>query len=120
MSDNDLRDAVRRVWPRTPARTTGDFASAWRSAEARHAAQSTLWPRAAGVAAALVLAGVALVVFDQDRTTVGPPVIDAAELLGSTSWSAPSDVLLPEHRFDIYQELPELLESTPPAGGSLL
>ena len=35
-----------------------------------------------------------------------------AELMDSTYWSAPSDVLLPDREFDIYQDLPELFEST--------
>ena len=46
--------------------------------------------------------------------------IEVAELLETTYWSAPSDVLLPEHEFDIYQEMPVIFESTEPAGGALL
>ena len=48
------------------------------------------------------------------------PYIEVADLLESTYWSAPSDVLLPDRQFDIYQELPVIFESTEPAGGALL
>ena len=44
----------------------------------------------------------------------------ADSLLNTTQWSAPSDALMPTHEFDIYQELPVLLESTKPAEGALL
>ena len=80
----------------------------------------TYWDFSFGFAAAAVV--VAMLVI-----TVGnpPPVdetayIEIAELLETTYWSAPSDVLLPEREFDIYQELPVLFESTEPAEGALL
>ena len=44
----------------------------------------------------------------------------AASMLGTTKWSAPSDVLLPQHRFDIYNELPTFIESTELKEGTLL
>ena len=46
--------------------------------------------------------------------------IQVDDLMATTQWTAPSDVLLPTHEFDIYQELPVLLESTKPAEGALL
>ena len=48
------------------------------------------------------------------------PLIEMGELLGSTSWQAPSDVLLPQHEFDLYQDMPALIESTEAATGALL
>ena len=69
-------------------------------------------------AAGFVAAGlVAMLAID---LTPQPNFISEDELLGSTSWSAPSDVLLPNHQFDIYQDLPELLESTKSTEGALL
>ncbi len=44
----------------------------------------------------------------------------AAALLENTSWAAPSDVLLPQHRFDIYREIPAFIESTKLEEGTLL
>ena len=46
--------------------------------------------------------------------------IDADELLETTGWSAPSDSLLPDHAFDIYEDIPVLIESTETYGGALL
>ena len=46
--------------------------------------------------------------------------VEVADLMDSTYWTAPSDVLLPDRQFDIYQDMPELFESTEPAGGTLL
>jgi len=43
-----------------------------------------------------------------------------ADLLESTSWVAPSDVLLPKHEIDLYQDLPAFSVSTRPAEGALL
>ena len=49
-----------------------------------------------------------------------PNLVDLDELVASTTWVAPSDSLLPEHRFDIFQELPEMFESTGTEEGTLL
>jgi len=38
--------------------------------------------------------------------------VDTDQLIATTAWSAPSDLLFPDHQFDIYRELPELFEST--------
>ena len=66
---------------------------------------------------AVLVAGAAIALNVQ-----GPPesYIELADLLESTYWSAPSDVLLPDREFDIYQDMPVLFESTEPAGGALL
>ena len=50
----------------------------------------------------------------------GPNLVDKEELVASTTWVAPSDSLLPEHRFNIFQELPEMFESTGNEEGTLL
>ena len=87
------------------------------------AALAALPAGAPGEVRALSVAAVAAVAVGLLLRT--PPAPDTSfvemdELMSSTSWVAPSDVLLPEHQFDIYQELPSLLESTESAGGSLL
>ncbi|MDH3747675.1 MAG: hypothetical protein OER97_05670 [Gammaproteobacteria bacterium] len=81
----------------------------------------------AGLAGAAMVAAVAVaVVFminagaPTPDSPALPKLLQVAELMDSTDWSAPSDVLLPTHEFDIYQELPVLLESTKPAEGALL
>ena len=77
----------------------------------------TAWYAGAGIAAAAV----AVVLIGMPRAEPEyTEYIRVAELMETTQWTAPSDVLLPSYQFDIYQELPALLESTKPAEGALL
>ena len=69
----------------------------------------------AGSVAVLALAVVMLMPYGNDIR-----YIDTDELLETTSWSAPSDSLLPQHQFDIYGEIPVIIESTETYGGALL
>lgn len=117
MSDQELAIAVRRA-NSADAEAAPPFADVWSGAKRRYRRSRR---RYAGFAsAAAVLAAVVVVL------NAGPPVLDhggyieIAELLDSTSWVAPSDVLLPIYEFDIYQDLPTLMESTTPAEGALL
>ena len=111
--EHRLRERVRRAWPAGRAPT---FESTWRAAEAR---QRRGRGRHAGVAvAAAVVVALGLGIYF--RSPVPAPYIESAELLETTYWSAPSDVLLPERQFDIYQDMPVIFESTEPAGGALL
>jgi hypothetical protein len=44
----------------------------------------------------------------------------ADALMNSTTWTAPSDVLMPDHQFDIYRDIPVLDQSTISEEGTLL
>ena len=120
MTDREkpLQQQVRQSWAAHEADRTPPFDLTWQAAGRRLASRRRQQRLLASAAAVVAAVAVGLVL----RT---PPAPDASyvemdELLSSTSWVAPSDVLLPEHQFDIYQELPSLLESTETAGGSLL
>lgn len=115
--DNMLREAVNRAWRTAAGGDHVSFADTWRAAEQRHAGARRRYRRFATVATlvAIVVIGLKL-----QGPSEGPSYIEIAELLQSTSWSAPSDVLLPDREFDIYQDMPVLFESTEPAGGTLL
>ena len=94
------------------------FDAIWSRAERRYQAgrRRYAWVAAAAAAvAALIVVTNGLTPAPQQST-----YIEMAELLDSTSWSAPSDVLLPEYQFDIYEELPTLTLSTKTAEGALL
>lgn len=108
-SDEALRQRVRQSWQRAGSEDAPAFDDVWRRAEARYAASRRRYVRVAAVAAAL---GVIAVVFGTRSTVDEPQYIEMAELLNSTYWAAPSDVLLPQREFDIYEDLPELFEST--------
>ena len=80
------------------------------------------WRRYLGVAgavASVAAVAIALLVFAPEEIPAPEP-LQITGLLDSTSWVAPSDVLLPEHEFDIFEELPEPMESTESAEGALL
>lgn len=102
------------------ARETGrvpDFGATWAAAEQRAgAARRHVGLIAGSAAAAVAVVAFSFLVSSGDELQY----IDTVELLESTSWSAPSDSLLPEHRFDVYQDIPVLIESTDTYGGALL
>ncbi|MFQ5609725.1 MAG: hypothetical protein ACE5F8_05585 [Woeseiaceae bacterium] len=116
MTDNDekLAQAVRRGFPADPGEPP--FDETWAAAESRYRSPRR---RYAGLTAAV--AATVLVIFILVPESRSPEIrIDTDELLGSTGWSAPSDVLLPQKEFDIYQDLPTLPVSTKSAEGGLL
>jgi len=95
------------------------FDAVFAAAERRHGDSKRPY---AGIAGAAVVAVAVMLMIEARAPTPDsmPKMLQVAELMDSTNWSAPSDVLLPTHEFDIYQELPVLLESTKPAEGALL
>ena len=121
MRDNDrkLRDAVRQGHSEAETGRIPSFDATWAAAEAA-ALQRRRRVTSLGSAAA-VIALVAVVVVSQMRPAETDwQFVDPDEFANSTSWVAPSDVLLPEHRFDIYRDIPVLIESTVSEEGALL
>ena len=113
-SDETLRARVREAWPE-PTRPAS-FDAAWEMAERRHRGRRQGY--GIGAAAAAIVA--AVIVLVNSSAPVAERYIEVADLMDSTYWTAPSDALLPEREFDIYQDLPVLFESTEPAEGALL
>jgi len=116
--DDNFDTEIKRAWQENESSRAPTFAVTWRAAEQRYTRSRRRNRMLAGAAAVVAVAIVGLQL--QTSPTADVNYIDVDELLGSTSWAAPSDVLLPAHEFDIYQELPSLLESTDTAGGTLL
>ena len=114
--DRQLADSLKRAMPQAAAEPS--FARTWEAAE-RRAGRGRRRLRAASAAVVAVIALV-FVVDIANPPQDAPEYVEIAELLNSTSWSAPSDALLPARRVDVYQDLPELLESTDVYGGALL
>ena len=113
--DEKLAQAVRRDFPGDAQAPS--FDATWAAAETRHRQARR---RYAGLAAAAVIAAATLVVLNLGPEPAGDDSWVGDELLTSTSWTAPSDVLLPEREFDIYQDLPSLNVSTKSVDGALL
>ena len=106
-----LQSAQRRTDGEAPA-----FAASWAVADARYRRR----PAVVAGAAAAIVAVIAVAMLSSTPESIEPNLVDMDELVASTSWVAPSDSLLPEHRFDIFQELPEMFESTGGEEGTLL
>ncbi len=116
-SDDKLREQLRQAWQQRSGDEVPPFDSVMRAADSRRA--STLRQRRWSAAAAAVIVTAVIAVYLQTPRQESH-YIEVAELLDSTYWTAPSDVLLPDREFDIYQDMPELFESTEPAEGALL
>ena len=114
-----LRAAMQQGQAEAEAARTPEFGDVFAAAEATAGRRRGRVMAVGGVAAALALFAIAVVLqlqpVEQDWQFVDPD-----DFASSTSWSAPSDVLLPEHRFDIYGEIPVLIESTESSEGALL
>ena len=114
--DDMLRDNLQRSWRATVDREPSGFDAVWHLAETRHMRRRCV--RHAAVAAGIVT--VMALVLKSGVPSDDTAYIEIAELFESTSWSAPSDALLPEREFDIYEDIPSFIESTEPVGGALL
>jgi hypothetical protein len=115
MNDQDLASAVRHSAPEV---TAPAFDKAWANAEMSHRQARRRYAWLASAAATVAAMVIVLNIGPLPENTIN--FIELADLMGSTSWIAPSDSLLPEHQFDLYQDLPTLIESTKPAEGALL
>jgi len=116
-TDDSLQERVSHAWRQGAAEMPPSFDRVWQSAGTRYVGARRRYRRVASVAA---LAAAIVVATSWQTPAHETTYIELAELLESTYWSAPSDVLLPNREFDIYQDMPVLFESTDPAGGALL
>lgn len=120
MNDEDrlLQSQLQRAQRETQEGLVPEFDTVWAAAEERAAVgRRKGWIAGGAVAAAIIALFTAGLPGpeEQDWQYVNPD-----EFESSTSWVAPSDVLLPERRIDIYRDIPVLIESTKIEEGALL
>ena len=115
-TDQRLAKYLRRAMPGTE--NIPGFAETWNAAQARADQVRRRFHYAA--AAAVGTLAIIVVANLPAPSTDALAYIDLSELENTTYWSAPSDALLPESQFDIYQDMPTLMESTEAYGGALL
>ena len=118
MNEHELGKGLKEAFGKAEG-TPPSFGETWGAAEARHARSGFRLKAVAGIAAAVVLA-VAISFLPEQQAEMTDEYLIADALMNSTSWSAPSDVLMPEHQFDIYREIPFPDPSTISEEGSLL
>ena len=120
MSDNDtkrqLQDAMGVVHKQEPP----DFDAVWTAAEAQHEQARQRYATFSGIAAVVAMFAIVAGLWSSRDAEVMDDYLIADSLLNTTQWSAPSDTLMPTHEFDIYQEIPFLIESTDLEEGTLL
>ena len=110
----ELKDAFAAAEGKAPP-----FSELMAAAEARQAGSGLRWNLLGGIAAAAVLA-VAVILWPEHQAEISDEYLIADALMNSTSWTAPSDSLMPEHQFDMYREIPFPDPSTISEEGSLL
>ena len=118
--DDWLDRELRRSLGREEEQPAPEFASVMQAAEQRNSRNRM---RYRVVAATAVIGSAALLVFAQwpnNRPITDDEFLIADALLDATYWTAPSDVLMPQHQFDIYQDMPVFGVSTESEEGTLL
>ena len=120
MSDQIIKDALKDAY-RSAEGKPPSFDDVWAAAERQYQASGRRRVRtASGLAAAVALAAITALLWPQQEPELTDDYLIADALMNSTSWVAPSDSLLPEHQFDIYQDIPALGPSTNSQEGTLL
>jgi len=120
MSDNDIKDQLQDALAAVHRKAPPAFDDVWAAAEWQHQQARRRYATFSGIAAAVAIVAVAAGLWSSQDAERPDDYLIADSLLNSTHWSAPSDTLMPQHEFDIYREIPFLMESTDPEEGTLL
>ena len=120
MNEETMKKAVSKSLAAKDAQPAPGFDETWLAAEGRYLAWKRRQRTFIGVAASAALIAVLLTLMRPDEHAELLNFEIAAEMMNSTQWSAPSDVLMPEYSIDIYGDLPQLPESTDIYEGTLL
>ena len=118
MNDEEMKEGLKKAFT-AAERKPPSFSETMAAAESRQARSALRWKAVAGLAAAAVLA-ITVSLIPEQQADLGDEYLIADALMNSTSWTAPSDLLMPEHQFDIYREIPFPDPSTISEEGSLL
>ena len=114
--DGQLAQTIAAAAPADPAATSFDLI--WARAESAHQRSRRRYRQFAS--AAVLVAALVVVLNIGNQAGDDARYIHVVDLLDGTSWVAPSDALLPNRQFDIYQDFPAFIESTRPVEGALL
>lgn len=118
MTDKQLTQTLKRTQAAVEEGRVPPFDEVFAKASATVHRQSRRRRVGGGLLAAAALAAVIATLLPEPQPDW--QYVDPDQFASDTSWTAPSDVLMPERRFDIYGEIPVLIESTETDGGSLL
>ncbi len=108
MSDSEIRTRIRKAFDSMHKEAPPSFDAVWAAAEFRHWRERRRYAAVGGIAAVLAIIVVGL--FSLQEAPVDDEFLIADALMNKTQWSAPSDMLLPQHQYDIYREVSFLVE----------
>jgi len=120
MNEEDIQESLSPAFEDAHTGNTPAFDKVWANAEAAYSRSQRRYRVVGSVAAAIAVVGIVAVLWPAQQEEFSDDFFIADALMNSTSWSAPSDSLMPEHQFDIYQEIPFPGVSTDRKEGSLL
>lgn len=120
MSDKELKERLRSALRSKQGGDAPEFDAMWRNAKNRYRASRSRYQRVAGLAAAAAVAAISFMMWPLNGNDLPGAYLTEEDLMSSTQWQAPSDVLLPQRQFDIYGDLPVLIETNDLDEGSLL
>jgi anti-sigma-K factor RskA len=120
MNEDEIRRKLKDAIDARQPSITPAFSAVWAGAEARFRRSRQYYRSVGGIVAAVAVMAIAAGLWFDPGSEPNDDYLIADAILNGTSWSAPSDTLMPEHQFDIYQEVSFLTESTNGQEGSLL
>ncbi len=120
MNDEKLKQQLQDSLQSMQGGDVPEFDAMWANAEKQHGASRLRFQRIAGFTTAAAVAATAFMLWPLNGNNAAHIYLTKEDLMSSTQWVAPSDVLLPEHQFDIYSDLPVLIETNDIDEGSLL
>ncbi len=120
MNDEQLKRQLRQALAARRTGRTPDFEATLALTGERNCRSRKRYAVTAGIAAVAAIIAVSLGLWSSPGDQAPLEYLSEQALLDSTAWAAPSDVLLPRYAFDLYQDLPVLIESTEIQEGVLL
>ncbi len=120
MNDEKLRQKLRESLQSMQGGDVPAFDAMWANAEKQHGTTRLHYRRIAGLTTAAAVAATAFMLWPLNANHAVDTYLTVEDLLSTTQWVAPSDVLLPEYQFDIYDDLPVLIEAIEFDEGSFL
>jgi len=120
MNDEKLKQQLQDSLQSMQGDDAPEFDAMWSNAEKHHHASKLRYQRFAGFASAAAVAVIAFMLWPLNGNNGVDSYLTVEDLMRSTQWVAPSDALLPDHQFDIYSELPVIIETNDLDEGSLL
>lgn len=118
MSDRQADARIKDAFHAAQRKAAPSFDTVWAAAEMRYRVEQRRYATVGGLVAVLAIVAIGILFFEERQADDEFLIADA--LMNKTQWAAPSDVLLPQHQFDVYREVPFLVDPTTVDEGSLL